>query len=313
MDLKYEISSLMVPDFNPYSVHYIAYPFPRGAFNYKGTLVISDYKLNSENNIVIEKIYLGEKVKNNSAALLPIKLAIAILRDRNGDIQLEVPVEGDLNDPKVKIGRIILDILKNIIIKAATAPYDLLANAFGGDENDYKELKYVYMQASPGDKQKKQLENIAAILTEKPELKVSFSPVVDSEKEKVEIAVFETKKLYYFEFLRNRDIPEKLTAGDSLELARINPDNDFYTFFISRLDETLMQLSLEEKCYILARVDRVNRIQQSLADERNLALIRYISGELVIPEERFSVVVSTDPSLVKPDYPYFSIKFDVEE
>jgi len=142
MDLKYELSSLMVPDLNPYAVHYIAYPFPRGAFNYEGSLVIADRKLSSNNKIVIEKIYVGEKVKNKTAVSLPVKLAIAILRDRNGDIKLNVPVSGDLNDPKVKIWRIILDILKNIIIKAATAPYDMLASAFGGNEEDYKDIRY---------------------------------------------------------------------------------------------------------------------------------------------------------------------------
>lgn len=268
MDLSYELSSLMVPDFNPYAVHYIAYPFPRGAFNYEGSLVINDYKLNSNNKIVIEKIYVGEKVKNTTAVSLPVKLAIAILRDRNGDIKLDVPVSGDLNDPKVKIWRIILDILKNIIIKAATAPYDMLASAFGGNEEDYKDIRYQYQQIAPLEKQQKQLSRIASILTDKPELNVSFTQVVDPEQEKVRIAIEEAQKLY---------------PGDSLA-------------YLS-----------------LAGTEEIKRIQAEVMAERNRLLILYMTENLIIPVERFSVFLSNDPSQANPEYPFFSIKFDVKE
>jgi hypothetical protein len=303
----------MVPDFNPFAVYYIAYPFPRGAFNYEGSLVIVNRKLSSENNIVIEKIYIGDKVKNTTAIGLPVKLALAILRDRNGDIRLDVPVTGDLNDPKVKIGRIILDILKNLVIKAATAPYDMLASAFGGNEEDYKDLKYDYLQELPAEKQKKQLERIAAILTEKPELNVTFTQVVDVAREKTGIAVFETKKKFYFEYVKNREIPDVLTVKDSAEIAEINPEKDLSDFFASRLDETLMALTLEEKCYYIAGVEKVNKLQETIMAARNQALAKYMEDQLIIPAERFAVNNATDPSQVNPEYPYFLIKFDVKE
>jgi hypothetical protein len=313
MNLKYEISSLMVPDFNPYSVYYIAYPFPRGAFNYQGSLIILDRKLSSENKIVIEKIYIGDKVKNSTAVGLPIKLALAILRDRNGDIRLDVPVTGDLNDPKVKIGRIILDILKNIVIKAATAPYDLLAAAFGGNENDYKEIRFEYLQKELREKQQKQLEAIAAILTEKPEMNVSFTQILDPVKEKVQIAIFETKKLYHFEYLKKQQVPVALSGQDSLDIAAINAQKDLSDFFASRLDETLMALTLEEKCYYMAGVDKVNRLQEEVVAGRNQSLARYLNDNLVIPADRFTVTSPGGPAPAIVDYPYFSIKFDVKE
>lgn len=313
MDLKYEISSLMVPDFNPYSVQYIAYPFPRGAFNYEGSLVIVNRQLSSENKIVIEKIYIGEKVKNTTAIGLPVKLALAILRDRNGDIRFNVPVTGDLNDPKVKIGRIILDILKNIVVKAATAPYDLLAAAFGGNEEDYKSIRYDYLQVNLDEKQENQLARIATILTDKPELNVTFTQVASPEKEKIEIAIYETKKKFFFEYLKNEDVPEVLTGNDSLEIDRIDPKKDMYTFFLSRLDETLMALTLEEKCYYIAGVEKVNALQESVMTARKQSLKSYMEETLIIPSERFSVTDSSDPALINPEYPYFMIKFDVKE
>jgi len=313
IDLKYEIRSLMVPDFNPFSVYYIAYPFPRGAFNYTGSLLIKNRKLNSENKIVIEKINIGEKVKNKTAIGLPIKLAIALLRDRNGDIRLSVPVEGDLDDPKLKIGRLILDILKNLIIKAATAPYDLLASAFGGNEEDYKEVRFEYMSNKLDEKQKKQLEKMAAILTEKPELTITFAQAVDTEKEKAEIALFEAKKIFLFEHLEQKQISPQLTGADSLQINGIEANQDLLTFLGTKLDPALSGLSLPEKCYQVAGVEKVNLLQQALVTARNQALAGYFGEVLIIPSERFSVVTSTDPALINSAYPYFRIKFDVDE
>jgi len=313
MDLKYEISSLMVPDFNPFSVYYIAYPFPRGAFNYTGSLVIADHKLNSENKIVIEKINIGEKVENETSVGLPIKLAIVILRDRNGDIKLDIPVEGDLSDPRIKLGRLILGILKNLIIKAATAPFDLLASSFGGKPEDFKEIRFEYLDVNPGDHQKNQLENIAAVLTDKPELKISFTQAVDNDKEKTEIALFEAKKMYRFEYLQQRAVPVRLSSEDSLQIMDLKVNQDFEAFLATKLDSTLLSLSLAEKCYQLAGIQKVNLRQQELVNARNLSLVYYLETVLLVPPEKFSVSASTDPSLINPEYPYFGIKFDVNE
>jgi hypothetical protein len=313
MNLKYEIRSLMVPDFNPYSLYYIAHPFPRGSFNYNGSLVISNRKLNSKNKIVIEKINMGEKVESQTAVSLPIKLALAILRDRNGDIRLNIPVEGDLDDPKLRWGRLVLEILKNLIIKAATAPYDLLASAFGGDEEDYKEIRFDYMSKSLNNKQKLQLDRIAAILNDKPELNISFLQVVDMEKEKAAIAIFESKKLFQYEYLKHRDIPALLTGEDSVQIAGIKENQEFEDFLATKLDNTLLSLSLEEKCYQVAGIAKVNSLQQALVPARNESLSHYLGVLLMIPSERFTVSASADPALINPEYPYFKITFDVKE
>jgi uncharacterized protein involved in outer membrane biogenesis len=313
MELKYEISSLMVPDFNPFSLYYIAHPFPRGTFNYSGSLKILDRKLNSENKIVIEKINIGEKVKNETSVSLPIKLAIVILRDRNGDIKLNIPVEGDLSDPKIRLGRLILGILKNLIIKAATAPFDLLASAFGGEPGDFKEIRFEYLDVNPGDNQKNQLESIAAVLTDKPELNITFTQIVDYDKEKAEIAFFEVKKMYRFEYIQQRAIPVQLTSEDTLQVMDLKVNQEFEAFLTTKLDSTLMSLSLAEKCYQLAGIQKVNLIQQDLVTKRNLALAHYMETVLLVPRERFSVSTSTDPALINPEYPYFGIKFGVNE
>jgi hypothetical protein len=313
MNVEYEISSLMVPDFNPFSVYYIAYPFPRGAFNYKGSLIIRDKKLTSENKILIEKINVGDKVKNKTAVSLPIKLALAVLRDRNGDIRLDVPVTGDLNDPKVKIWRIVLNILKNLVVKAATAPFDMLASSFGGKAEEYKEIPYGYLQAAPGSDQEKQLEKIAGVLIDKPELHISFAQIIDPDKEKIAIARFETSKLFVFEYRKNSRVPAVLTEADSLEVAAVNVETDLYDFFASRLDETMMALSPDEKCFYIAGMEKVDQRRQAIDAERIRLLAAYMKDRLVIPEERFSVTTSTDPALINPAYPYFSIKFDVKE
>jgi hypothetical protein len=143
----------------------------------------------------------------------------------------------------------------------------MLAAAFGGNEEDYKDLRYEYLQEIPVEKQQDQLARIASILTEKPELNVTFSQVVDPAKEKTAIILF----------------------------------------------ETMIGLSLEKKCKPLMGIEKVNQVHQSLMTARNLALDLYMKDRLLIPPERFTVKTALDPALINPEYPYFTIKFDVKE
>ncbi|MFN8135506.1 MAG: DUF748 domain-containing protein [Bacteroidales bacterium] len=107
MSVNYSIDDMRISDFNPYSKFYVAHAFVEGLLYYYSTNTISNGQLKSTNVMSIKKIEVSRKLNDKPLYALPLRLAIAILRDRKGNIDLDIPVEGNLKDPTYKIGKVI--------------------------------------------------------------------------------------------------------------------------------------------------------------------------------------------------------------
>jgi len=122
-------------------------------------------------------------VDSPTATSLPVRLGVALLKDRNGEIHLDLPVTGSIDDPKFSIWGIILQVIRNLITKAVTSPFALLGAAFGGGE----ELQYVEFdpgRATVPAEGAKKLDALAKALTEKPSLKLDITGYVDMEADR---------------------------------------------------------------------------------------------------------------------------------
>ena len=130
-DIEFNIQGIGLSNFTPYSSKYVGYVIDKG----KLTLVLS-YKLNEnllegKNHIVMDQFTLGEKVESPDATDLPVKLAIALLNDSKGVIDLNIPVSGNLDDPEFSLGQIIIKAFFNLLVKAATSPFSLIGSPVG--------------------------------------------------------------------------------------------------------------------------------------------------------------------------------------
>ena len=132
LDITAKMTDLDLPPLSPYSVRYAGHGIERGKLsmnvNYK---IEPDGQLTATNKLVLNQLQFGEEVEGAPASL-PVRLAVALLADRNGVIDVDLPLSGSLNDPQFSIGPLIFKAIVNLIVKAATAPFSLLANAFGG-------------------------------------------------------------------------------------------------------------------------------------------------------------------------------------
>jgi hypothetical protein len=131
--------------FNPYSGRFAGYNIDRGELSSDIHYVLQDRKLTADHKIRIDQLKWGEKTETKGEAPLPVKLATVLLRDRHGVIELDLPVTGSLDDPKFRLGPIIWQVFKNIIVKAVTVPFAMLGKVFKGAE----EAKYVSFE--PGE------------------------------------------------------------------------------------------------------------------------------------------------------------------
>ena len=169
IDLKFENISL--PIFNPYSGRFAGYSIAKGKLTTDLHYLIRDRNLDAKHHIVIDQLEWGEATAEKGEATLPVKFATVLLRDRHGVIDLNVPVAGTLDDPKFRIGPIVWQVIKNLIVKAVTAPFALLGALFSGAE----EAQHVDFAAGSAVLDATTVGRLGALsksLVEKPGLKV---------------------------------------------------------------------------------------------------------------------------------------------
>ena len=133
-DIGLKFENIALPVFNPYSGQFAGYNIAKGKLTTDLRYQIENRRLNAAHKIRIDQLEWGEASANKGEATLPVKFATALLKDRDGVINLDVPVTGTLDDPKLRLGPIVWQIIKNLIVKAVTAPFALLGSLFAGAE-----------------------------------------------------------------------------------------------------------------------------------------------------------------------------------
>lgn len=309
MEITYRVTGFKMSDINPYSLYYLATPFMNGNVSFENETSIYNNKLKSSNVLLIEDVDVGERIINNPRYKLPIKFALFLLTDLNNTIRIEVPVEGDLNDPNYKWGKAIWQVVENILIKAVTAPYRLLANAFGGNEDDYKELRFVYLQEILGKTQMDVLNNIAKVLEAKPGLQIQFEQVINEEAEAERLAVqmVKSKFLGYKRFGDNQeDEMEKIKAVSMM-------DSVFVAYVNNLFGGEVALTSTQQKCMAIIGREDVFAALQKLIDNRNAAITNYLITEKQITADRIVLINKSERyKATELDVPKYMIEYSMD-
>lgn len=182
-DISVKFNNVELTTLTPYSSKFAGYRIDKGKLSLDLNYKINDRKLNASNKVVLDQLTLGEKVKSPDATSLPLKLAVAILKDKNGVINIDLPVSGSLDDPKFKVGPLIWKTLLNLLTKAATAPFSMVAGMFGSNDQ-MDALAFAAGSTVLTDESKEKLGNIASALTQRPalalEIQGTFDPAADA-------------------------------------------------------------------------------------------------------------------------------------
>jgi hypothetical protein len=183
VDLKVRFKDMDLSPATPYSGKYAGYTIQKGKLSFDLKYLIDKRKLDSQNVIFLDQFNFGDKVESPHATKLPVKLAIALLKDRKGEIKLNIPVSGSLDDPKFSVWGIIFKIILNLIAKAATSPFALLGAVFGGGE-ELSYLDFDYGIATIEEANKKKIETLVKALSDRPALKLEIEGHVDPERDR---------------------------------------------------------------------------------------------------------------------------------
>ncbi|MGE0350165.1 DUF748 domain-containing protein [Hydrogenophaga sp.] len=185
LDIRGRVRNLELPPLSPYSVKYAGYGIERGKLSVDVAYKVEPSgQLTASNQIILNQLGFGERVAGSDAPNLPVKLAVALLADRNGVIDIDLPVSGSLNDPQFRLGPLIFRLIFNLIGKAITAPFSLIASAFGGGGEEMSRVVFSPGSQRLDDAGRQRLDTVAKALADRPALQITVVGHSDLETER---------------------------------------------------------------------------------------------------------------------------------
>ncbi len=304
------VDELDLAHLDPYVRWYAAHPMEDGLLRFSTTTSIFEGQLDSKNHLRVDKLKVGRKVDEHDpeATVLPLRLAAGLLKDVNGVVELDVPVKGDLNDPQFKVWPIVWQVLKNLIVKAATAPARLLVRAVkGSDEADLERVRFAHLQHTPAKDQLKTLRQLASALKAKPELSVDLVPIVDERAELQEVAVFKVKQAFLF------GDKGTLAAADSARIAELGTRDSLFTAFVEQRTPAMDGRPLHERAVSMAGADACRTIARELEEARKEHVMQYLLDQGV-PAARMKFRAGTQQDLAgQQGVPGYRFVYDMGE
>jgi uncharacterized protein DUF748 len=225
-DVKISVKDVDLTPASPYVGKFAGYRLAKGKLNLTLAYHIHGRQLKSENIIMLDQFTFGEKVESPDATKLPVRLAVAILKDRNGIIELDVPIEGSLDDPAFRLRKVIFHAIGNIITKIATSPFAVLGALFGGkgEELSYQDFAPGSFELQPGGREK--LDGLVKGLYERPSLQLDIEGSVDptADRDGLRHAALE-KQLRARKWMGLRKAEREATTAEQVTLS---PDERLY-------------------------------------------------------------------------------------
>ena len=175
-DLKVTMKAIELLPVGPYVGKFAGYELARGRLNVDVKCKVAQRKIDCANVVTIDQFTFGNATNSPDATKLPVRLAVALLKDTSGRILLDVPVQGSLDDPDIRSGRVIWRVVTNLLVKAATAPFSLLGSLFGGDKNqDLSFLQFAVGETDPvNEAEAKKLDVVAKAMIGRPGLNLEL-------------------------------------------------------------------------------------------------------------------------------------------
>ena len=175
LDIATSFKRVELTTLTPYSGKFAGFRIRKGRLNLDLHYKITNGQLQAENKVVVEQLQLGEKVDSPDAVDLPIRLAVALLKDTEGKISIELPVSGDLNNPQFSVMPIVWQTLRNLVLRAAQAPFKFIGGLItGGGSEDLGNVAFAPGSSELSGDAKSALDKLASALKERPELRLEI-------------------------------------------------------------------------------------------------------------------------------------------
>ena len=228
-DIAVSFQNINVPKFTAYTIPFAGREIASGNLDLELGYQVTDSQLVGENNIVLRNFELGEKVEHPDAMSLPLGLAVALLKDPDGRIDLDLPVRGDLDDPEFSYGGIVWKALSNLIIKIVASPFALLGKLVGVEASDLEYINFIEGRSDLTPPEMEKAAKLAVALSLRPELALEIAGVVDPAADGLAIRI------------------NRLDAIVEERIAAMSSDDDSEAMFSEQQTSVLEQLFSEQQ------------------------------------------------------------------
>lgn len=275
LDIATSFKRVELTTLTPYSGKFAGFRIRKGRLNLDLHYLITNGQLKAQNKVLVEQLQLGEKVDSPDAVDLPIRLAVALLKDTQGRISIELPIEGDLNNPQFSVMPIVWQTLRNLVLRAAQAPFKMLGGLVsGGSSEDLGNVSFAPGSSDLSADTQKALDKLSAALKERPTLKLEIEGTSAASSDGPLIAQQRLEREYqatYYRILQRRGDKVPARAG-------------------------MLQVPEDEKAPMLEGIYRARLKQQPPAEWANLgkeertnqmraAMLKFWSGNEVLLRE----------------------------
>lgn len=231
LDIKASVKDFELSGVSTYAAKYVGYGIDKGKLSAILNYKVEDRKLTATNQVFLDQLTFGEKVDSPDALKLPVLLAVSLLKNSKGEIDLDLPVGGSLDDPQFSVGGLVVKVIVNLIGKAITSPFALLGSVFGGNSEELAWLDFDAGFSRLADGSETKLKAIAKAMNEKTGLKLEITGRADPETDRE--GLMRAVMLSKVEALKVKDMASK---GESLgDEGRVRIDPAEYPALLTRV------------------------------------------------------------------------------
>lgn len=178
LDIKASARGIDLPPFSAYSGRYVGYAIEKGKLSADVNYSVHKGELVAENRVFLDQLTFGDKIESKDALHLPVNLAVALLKNSRGEIDVNLPIRGSLNDPQFSVGGIIVQVIFNLLEKAVTSPFALLGSLFGSGE-DLSQVAFPPGVSRITPEMEDRLKTLAKAMADRPGIKLDINGVAD--------------------------------------------------------------------------------------------------------------------------------------
>ena len=271
-EIKLDLSNVDITSASSYSGKFAGYAIDAGTLALNLDYRIKQGQMLGDNHLLLESLTLGDTVDSPDAVSLPLKLAVALMKDVDGNIDIDLPVEGDLNNPEVKIGGIVWKAFSNLLIKVVASPFKMLGGLFeNGDDSGLDNISFAPGTSALSSNEQQKLDKLTQALLQKPALALSVSACYQPESDGPALQTLQFNQLY------------KATVGnEGLSVEPINDPINYRSAVLKTLysatfgDDKLTQLKAESEQLLANQV-----AEQQDSDDLPFQLDKHIDEQML--------------------------------
>ncbi len=288
-NITLNLANVAMKDFSPYCEAFTAHPITGGNLTFESQNIITDYELKGTNHLNTYQFAEEKKLKEiDPSVKLPLKLGVYVLTDKQGHINLDLPVKGRIDDPEFSYRKIVFKALGNVLLKVATAPFSFLKG--GGDKGFSSIAIEEPHKASFNAEQYASFDEIASTLKEKPEMRVTLTQQIDRTEAERQMALYSLKAAYYKQDLGDTTMRLEMVDYDKINQIKTGSSElaAFADAELAKRDLSAKGKNTEEKAVALYG-EQAKMLVDRLATMRNRVLNDYMITKQQVSPEQFRI------------------------